>query len=121
MIENQTIRYAKELGDIFMLVEEIIKIRRQGRPLSDAFDEVTSALLGSDQLDDEWNEDREAFLQTIGFHFGRISAIFLEEQPEAAPEQDDEKDDNEPLEGEQAAEGLVDDPQNKPQGEKVDS
>jgi hypothetical protein len=64
MIIEKNVKIAKELDDVFVLIEKLaVTIKTKGDYLA-LMPELINAISGVDQLDDEFKADIEAFINT---------------------------------------------------------
>lgn len=80
-IETKNILVAKELGDCAILIAQVVKEARAGKPIADiisgSFPLMIQAIGGLDQIDDEIAANFEVALSTIGLHSGEIVAALI--------------------------------------------
>ena len=79
-IEKKSIDYAKEAGDIMDLSVAVIAHFKAGKSVSDAaelLDELMVAIAGSDQIDDEWEANREAVFNAVALGSVKIAGALM--------------------------------------------
>ena len=83
MIKDKNVKYAKEIDDVLVLIEEAIYNRKNKGKLSELLPALMEAIGGIEDIDDEVAENRRAVLSTIGYRLGTIANAVL--KPVAAP------------------------------------
>lgn len=80
-IETKQTLVAKELSDAMVLLVEVVKQARAGKPLADivsgSLPLMIAAIAGIDSVDDELGANFEVALATIGSHAGELVAALL--------------------------------------------
>ncbi len=76
-IQKKEVEYAKEADDVMALFIETVKNRKQGKPVTELFDELMAAIGGIEEVPAEAAEHRKVLLQTIGFRTGELADAFL--------------------------------------------
>ena len=89
-IEKKEVEYAKEIGDVFVAVESMIADLKAKKPLAEIaagnLGKLMTAVEGADQMDDEAQANAAAAYGTVGYHTGRLAALFTAPKPEAPAE-----------------------------------
>jgi hypothetical protein len=76
-IQKKEIEYAKEIGDVFVLVEEIIKSIKNKSDYMSLLPSLVDAVNGAPDVDDEFEANRKAAIQTATYHVGGIVDTLL--------------------------------------------
>lgn len=85
-IKDKSIKYAKEVDDVLVLVEAAIYNRKNKEQLSKLLPQLMDAISGIEDIDDEVAEDRGAVLSTIGYRLGTIAnAVLKPQKPAVVP------------------------------------
>lgn len=79
-IVKKEIDYAKEIGDVFVLVEEIVKVIKAKGNYTELFDELIAAVEGVQNAGDEFELNKKASIQTATFHVGGIVDALIKKQ-----------------------------------------
>lgn len=85
-VVKKEVDYAKECGDVMVLVVEVVKHFKAGKGLAEAtelLDELMGAISGVDQVDDEWKADKVAVLNAVLVHAGELAGVFMAEESQA--------------------------------------
>lgn len=87
-IQKKEVEYAKEIGDVMVLIVELVKDVKAKKAMSELMSEnlphLINAIGGVDQVPAEIAEHKVVALQTVGLHIGELAAAILAEAP-AAP------------------------------------
>lgn len=80
-VEKKEIEYAKELGDVMVLVVELVKDIKAGKDVgaitSENLPHLINAIQGADQIPAEAKASREVALQTMGLHTGELAGVLI--------------------------------------------
>lgn len=76
-IVKKEIEYAKEIGDVFVLVEDIIVLIKEKKDYMALIPSLVNAVNGAPDVDDEFEANRKAAIQTATFHVGGIVEALL--------------------------------------------
>jgi hypothetical protein len=80
-VEQRQVMIAKEVDDVALLLVEIVKQVKSGKPVAEmaagVMDELVQAISGVDQIDDEWKEDRSAVMATMGYRLGELTDAII--------------------------------------------
>lgn len=71
-IVKKEIDYAKEIGDVFLLVEEVIKVIKKKGDYMSLIDELVAAVDGVSGVEDELKANQKAAIQTASYHLGAV-------------------------------------------------
>ncbi len=85
MIKEKTVKFAQEVDDVMVLLVEAIKVGKSGASVTNLMDEFVKAVSGIDQVDDEYEANRLAVMQTVGMRFGDVVDAFLPAQVKPVP------------------------------------
>lgn len=81
MIESRTVKYAKEIDDVQVALNELvrdIKAKKSiGQITTENLPTIIAAVDGADQMDDEIAANRKVALQTIGYRSGELVDVLL--------------------------------------------
>lgn len=81
MIEKKEMEIAKEVDDVGMFLAELVRDIRAKKPIADIMAEnimnLTQAISGVDQVDDEWEANRRVALMTIGYRTGDLTDAII--------------------------------------------
>lgn len=76
-IEKKEIEYAKEIGDVLVLVKEIVKTIKEKKDYTALLPALISAVDGATDIDEEVKENKSAVAGTVSYHLGEIAGLFL--------------------------------------------
>lgn len=76
-IIKKEIDYAKEIGDVFELVEGIVKTIKEKGDYMELLPKLISAVEGVGEIDDEFEASKKAAIQTALVHAGSIVDILI--------------------------------------------
>lgn len=80
-IEKKELDYAKEVGDVGVLLAELVEDLRAKKPaetvLAENIQNLVAAIDKVDQVDDEMKANRKAALATIGYHTGELTDAII--------------------------------------------
>lgn len=80
-IEQKSVAYAKEIGDVMVLAVGLVAGIKAGKQIQQLAAEELPALMtaisGVDQAPAEVKADLKAALSTVGFHTGELAAILI--------------------------------------------
>ena len=80
MIIKKEIDYAKEIGEVFVLVEGIVSAIKNKDDYMTLLPKLVSAVEGVPDVDDEFEQNRKAAIQTATYHVGGVVDIFMPEK-----------------------------------------
>lgn len=80
-VQKKELDYAKEVGDVGVALEKIVRDIRQEKQIGDivsgSLQSLIDAVAGADQMDDEMKANRKAAFATMGYHTGEITDALL--------------------------------------------
>lgn len=76
-IEKKEIEYAKEIGDVLVLVKEIVKTIKEKKDYTALLPALISAVDGATNIDEEVKENKAAVAGTVSYHLGEIAGLFI--------------------------------------------
>jgi len=90
------VQIAKETNDIFVAMIKLLKDMKAGKNileiLTGSFKELSDAVEGADDIDNEIAENIEAVMKTLGLGLGSLGGVMLakKNKPESKPPNDGE-------------------------------
>ena len=84
MIVKKEIDYAKETGEVLVLVKKVVKHFKEGGDIAGAtalLPDLMTAVQGVDQIDDEAAANLEAVIATASYHVGEIVGVLIKKKP----------------------------------------
>jgi len=75
-IKTKEVKFASELDDVLVLIEEVIRVVKEKGEYTELMDELVSAITNVADIKEE-SEDRLAMMNTIGLRMSSITNIFV--------------------------------------------